>query len=127
VAVPDSCPKTILVIDDDPLFREGLAIILEREGYRVVLAEDGGQAVERLRASPPPDLIILDMMLPVEDGWRLLARRRRDPDLAAIPALVVTAIGVASAEWAADLGASGYLRKPVEIDTLLAEVRRWCG
>ncbi len=118
--------KTILVVEDDAIFGEGLAIILRREGYRVLLATDGREAFDRLHEGPVPDLLLLDMMLPVEDGWRLLERRRIDPVLVSVPVVIVTALGVSSAEWAQDLGACGLLRKPVEVPELLAEVRRCC-
>jgi CheY-like chemotaxis protein len=126
MAAPQASGKTLLVVEDDAILREGLAVILGREGYRVLLAEDGRAALNRLREGPAPDLILLDMMLPVEDGWRLLERRQRDATFAAIPVLIVTALGVSSPEWATALGACGLLRKPVEIPELLAEVRRCC-
>jgi CheY-like chemotaxis protein len=113
-------------VEDDPIFREGLAVILRKEGYQVLLAQNGREALDRLHDGPEPDLVLLDMMLPIEDGWRLMERRRQNPALASIPVLIATALGVGSAQWAASLGACGYLRKPVEIETLLAEVKRCC-
>jgi CheY-like chemotaxis protein len=126
VSAPAAHPKSVLVVEDDAVFREGLAVVLRREGYRVILAEDGREAMDRLHEGPAPDLIVLDMMLPGEDGWRFLERRRQDQTLRGVPVLIVTALGVGSADWAASLGACGYLRKPVDVDVLLAEVRRCC-
>jgi CheY-like chemotaxis protein len=119
-------PKTILVIEDDALFREGLTIILQREGYQVVATVNGREARDKLQDGTHPDLILLDMMLPVEDGWRLLDWRRQKPALASVPVVVVTGIRIGSPEWAASLGACGFLRKPVEVERLLAEVKRCC-
>jgi DNA-binding response OmpR family regulator len=118
--------KTILIVEDDAIFREGLAIILRREGYRVLLAENGREAIDRFHEGPAPNLLLLDMMLPVEDGWRLMERRRHNAVLAAVPVLIVTALGVSSPDWAKGLGACGLLRKPIEIGELLAEVQRCC-
>jgi CheY-like chemotaxis protein len=126
MTAPVERPRTILVVEDDAVFREGLGVILGRQGYHVLTAADGREALARLNEGPRPDLMILDMMLPIEDGWRLLDRRRRDPVLISIPVLIITALGVGSPEWAVSLGACGYLRKPVEIDILLQEVQRCC-
>ena len=75
-----------------------------------------------------PDLILLDMInaLSDSDGWDFLERRKRSSALASIPVLIVTALGVATEEWAADLGAVGLLRKPFDDEPLIAEVGRCC-
>src|SRR3954467_14914254 len=102
--------KTILVIEDDEIQREGMAVILQRAGYVVVLARDGQEGLAYLQASPAPDLILLDMMIPGagSDGWRFLQVKQRAQAWAQawahVPTLITTAIGVASQEWAA-LGA----------------------
>jgi CheY-like chemotaxis protein len=66
-------------------------------------------------------------MTPVFDGWRFLERRRQEAALAAIPVIITTALGVASPEWAASLGAADCLRKPIETEALVQAVRRCCG
>jgi CheY-like chemotaxis protein len=66
------------------------------------------------------------MMLPAEDGWRILERRQQEPALAAAPVVIVTGL-IGTPEWASTLGAAGYLQKPVQANTLLAEVGRWCN
>jgi CheY-like chemotaxis protein len=118
--------KVVLIVDDDRGFRAALAALLRAEGYRAAAVGDGDEAWARLTTGPPPDLVVLDMLLPGIDGWALLARRGADPKLARVPVLVVTALGAASPAWAAELGASGFLRKPVAVEELLAEVRRLC-
>jgi two-component system, chemotaxis family, chemotaxis protein CheY len=118
--------KLILVVEDNEVVREGMAVVLGRFGCRVTLAADSSEALALLRGGLRPHLILLDMLTPGLDGWSFLEQRRRDPALAGIPVLITTALGVASEEWAAALGASGLLRKPVQTELLLHEVRRHC-
>jgi CheY-like chemotaxis protein len=81
--------KSVLVVEDDAATREALTLFLEREGYRVVAAPDGRQALERLRGPVTPDLILLDLSMPVMDGWRFREEQRRDPSLADVPVVLV--------------------------------------
>ncbi len=104
--------KTVLIVEDDAIIREGLAAILERAGYQVIPAAHGREALDRLREGPV-DLIVLDMMLPVLDGWRFLERCRSGQRPLPAPVLVVSGFDEGSLEWAVALGAAGYLRKPV--------------
>jgi CheY-like chemotaxis protein len=119
--------KLILVIEDNEVVREGLAVVLRRFGCAVALAGDSGEALGLLRGGLRPHLILLDMFTPGLDGWGFLDQRRRDPSLASIPVVINTALGVASAEWASALGAAGLLRKPVQTEILIDEVRRCCA
>ena len=64
--------RTLLVVDDNDVAREGLAGVLRRAGYRVLPAANGEEALQLLRAGPPPDLILLDMLMPFLDGWHFL-------------------------------------------------------
>src|SRR5437016_3244497 len=114
--------KTILVVEDDAIQREGLATVLRQHGHDVVAVEDAEEAFDHLRTGQAPDLILLDMMLPRRDGWWFLRQRQRDPGLARIPFVITTALAVASDEWAASLGASGLLRKPIDVERLFALV-----
>jgi CheY-like chemotaxis protein len=118
--------KTILVVEDDEVAREWFVAILAVEGYDAVVAADGAQALDYLRAHPPPDLIVLDMLLPVLDGWRFLEDVRRAERYRHVPILVVTST-ILTREWARDNGCAGLLRKPVRGDELLAEVRHCLG
>jgi two-component system, chemotaxis family, chemotaxis protein CheY len=99
-------------------------VVLRGSGYAVALADEGGKALAWLRGGLRPHLVLLDMITPGRDGWDFLIARRSDPALAAIPVVIHTSLGVASPEWAAGLGASGFLRKPAEAEQLLDEVRR---
>jgi CheY-like chemotaxis protein len=118
--------KSILIVEDNPLQREAMALILCQEGYRVTMAENGREALHQLRSGTKFELVLLDMMLPAQDGWKLLEEKNDDPTLAPIPVVIMTALSVASKEWAFSLGAAGFLRKPVGMETLLKEVRRLC-
>jgi len=118
--------ETILVVEDDAVQREGLAVLLREEGYTVFTAVDGQEALHSLGNDPTPDLILLDMLMPVHDGWRFLKERTWSPRLASIPVVIVTSLGNASLEWAASLGAAGFLRKPFDVEPLLTEIRRCC-
>ncbi len=118
--------KSILVVEDNDIAREGLAVVLRQAGYLVDMEVDGAGALKRLREGPLPDLILLDMLLPGVDGWQFMEQRRRDPRLFSVPVVVTTGLGVAAPDWAASLGACGCLRKPIETDALLREVGRCC-
>jgi CheY-like chemotaxis protein len=113
--------KTVLVVEDNVASREWLAAILCREGYAVIMSSNGQEAVEYLRAGPPPDLILLDMLMPVLDGWHFLNQIQQDGPL--IPVLVTTGT-ILTREWAESHGCCGFLRKPIEPEELLDEVRR---
>jgi CheY-like chemotaxis protein len=117
--------RTILVVEDNDVSREGLAVVLRRAGYRVVPAANGEEALRLLRDGPPPDLILLDMLMPVLDGWHFLNRLREGGPHP--PVIVGTGTGVLSREWASDHGCAGFLRKPIKTEELLDEVRRCLG
>ncbi len=113
--------KSVLVVEDDPIARSGMGFILKRAGYVPVLAQDGGVALDHLRTHPP-DLMLLDMMLPVRDGWAILDELRKEK--LHVPVVIVTGLGISSPDWARSLGAAGLVSKPVEPSVLLAEVER---
>jgi len=115
----------ILVVEDDADIRGALAAVLETSGYRVVEAENGKDALAHLR-DPAVDvcLILLDLFMPVMNGWAFRAEQLRDPALATVPVVVVTADATAPSRG--DLGATEYLTKPVDFDRLLAVVAEHC-
>jgi CheY-like chemotaxis protein len=116
---------TILVVDDDPLIRLTVSGILEDEGYTVVSAGDGLEALAKL-AELQPAVILLDITMPRMDGYAFAAELARRGLRQAVPVIVLTADGRAP-EKAAQLGAEGYLAKPFTLPTLLAEVARVTG
>ena len=118
--------KLILIVEDDSDLAQVLAEVLEAEGYSTAIAANGSEALDYLRSNGShPDLILLDMMMPVMDGWRFREEQRKVPALASIPVLTLTADGDARGK-AASIQAAGYLAKPVKIDSLLNEVERIC-
>ena len=99
----------ILVVEDDGDVREALVQLLEFEGYRVTSATNGRDAIDQLRAGAAPNLILLDLMMPVMDGPQFRAAQLGDPGLAAIPVIVLSAHS-AGREKAAQLGAPAMQR-----------------
>jgi len=119
--------KLILIVEDDLDVSRLVAEILEAEGYHTAIAANGCEALDHLRKnSHHPDLILLDMMMPVMDGWKFREEQRKLPALASIPVVTVTADGDARGK-AASIEAAGYVCKPLQIDSLLDEVERICG
>jgi len=118
--------KTILVVEDNDAAREGVTAVLEGAGYQVVPATDGQEALNLLRSGPAPGLILLDMLLPVLDGWLFLERLQREGPQPR-PPIVITTGTILTREWAKDKGCAGFIRKPVQPEALLDEVRRCLG
>jgi CheY-like chemotaxis protein len=117
--------RRVLVVDDSPFSSGLLAALLRKEGHEVEIAEDGAEALFRLRRGQP-DLILLDLTMPVIDGWEFLRRRAEDPALAAIPVVVLSGMDESLFEAAYALGVRRCLKKPFRADDILAVVRE-CG
>ena len=111
----------VLLVEDDRSIREALLGILQDEGYAVTVAENGRQALDLLRSNASPDLIILDLRMPVMDGWEFRAAQKTESSLAGIPVLAISADGSAKA---AAIDAAAYLRKPLSPEALLDAVSR---
>jgi CheY-like chemotaxis protein len=111
----------ILVVEDDEDAREAMVALLEMKGYQAVPAGNGKEALDYLRRAPVPDLIILDLWMPVMDGWQFRSEQVRDPRLAEIPVIVVTALSDR-----ADVDADEIIIKPVDVDRLLKTVGHYC-
>ena len=119
-------PESVLVVDDDAAIRSALTSMLQDEGFQVSTANDGAQALSYLRAGLRPCAIILDLMMPVMDGWDFRAVQRRDPTLATIPVIVVTAAGFRTDTIRQQLGAVDCVHKPPRPDVLLSAIHRHC-
>ncbi|MGC4119702.1 MAG: response regulator [Myxococcales bacterium] len=115
----------ILVVDDDPDIRETMLFVLEDAGYEVVTAANGAEALECLRKNAAR-LILLDLMMPVMDGWQFRAAQRNDPLIGEIPVVVLTGMGRAAREATA-LKATACLEKPVDLEVLLSVAQQYCG
>jgi serine/threonine protein kinase len=116
----------VLIVEDDPLARENLAIILAGDGYQVAIAANGREALNYLQTNPLPMLILLDLNMPVLDGWQFIQEQRQHPEWAAIPVVVVSAALPEKARAAA-LGAAEFLQKPVEVERLTRTVQHLAG
>jgi CheY-like chemotaxis protein len=119
--VAHAAQEKILLVEDDQAIRETLCTMLEDEGYFVTTAENGRQALEALSSAPAPDLIILDLRMPIMDGWEFRTLQKADPLLAGIPVLAISADGSAKAEA---IDAAGYLHKPFSQEGVVDEVGR---
>ena len=111
----------ILVVEDDEDAREAMVALLQMKGYRAVPAGNGQEALDYLHKAPIPDLIILDLWMPVMDGWQFRSEQVRDPRLANIPVIVVTALSDRD-----DVDANEVIIKPVDVDRLLTTVDQYC-
>lgn len=117
--------EKILLVEDDDDVREPLAELLQDRGYEVVAAVNGRDAMAELKRSPAPCLIILDLMMPVMDGWEFRAQQMADPDLSAIPVVVLSGIADAK-QHAINLKAVDYLAKPIDLGRLYKAVEEHC-
>jgi CheY-like chemotaxis protein len=114
----------ILLIEDDPGLRDTLAEALGERGYEVACASDGREALATLGAPPRPSVILLDLAMPVMDGWTFRAAQRRDPRLASIPTIVLSASLGGDARALDRLAVAETLMKPVDLERLVAAVER---
>jgi CheY-like chemotaxis protein len=118
--------KQILIVDDDPDLGELLGEVLRTQGYRTALARNGREALALLKREHDACLVLLDLMMPVMNGWEFRAEQLRDPSIASIP--VVAFSGDVNVERkAAALGAVTAIRKPVSLRELVTVVERTCG
>lgn len=113
----------ILLVEDNEMNRDMLSRRLERKGFQVVMALDGGQGVE-MATSEKPDLILMDMSLPVLDGWSATQKLKADPNTAPIPVIALTAHAMAGDEQKArEAGCDDYDTKPIELPRLLDKIQ----
>jgi CheY-like chemotaxis protein len=116
--------EPVLVVDDDPDIRECMVALLEMRGLPAVPASDGAEALDLLKAGMRPSLILLDLMMPRMDGWEFRAQQELDPELAAIPTVVVSAAGQHAT---AALHADAIIRKPIDFGQLDRVLDRHCS
>src|SRR5262245_42665914 len=119
-------PRRILLVEDCFSTREQVSMILGCLGYLVSTASNGEEAIEKLRSYACPDLILLDLLMPVMDGWALREELQRNETWATIPVIVLSGAGEA-AGWTESLNGAIFLQKPVETAELLRAVQRCCG
>jgi two-component system response regulator VanR len=115
-------PLSILIVDDQPEILENLALVLESEGYRALMASDGVEALDALR-SHRVDLILADIAMPRMNGYQLYERVRENPEWVTVPFLFLTARAMDSdIRYGKELGVDDYLTKPIEPEDLLATI-----
>ena len=113
----------VLIVDDHEVVRQGLRYMLEqRPDFEVVGEGSDGEEAIALVNDLLPDVVLLDLLMPRVDGWDFLKIRKQDPALRGIPVIVVTGVSIASDEWAQAAGASGCLKKPVDVDELIDRI-----
>ena len=115
---------TILLVEDNDDIREMMAVALELGGYQVLSAPNGRAALEALGESPRPSLILLDLMMPVMNGWEVCQILKADPRFSDIPVVVVSAV---TTEIAERLAGTRLVPKPIDLDHLLDVVDEQCG
>ena len=113
--------SSILIIEDCDEIRVDLAELLRDEGYDVATARHGAEALDLLDAGPAPSVILLDLMMPVMDGWQFRKKQLGKPNLAPIPVVLLTGSNNAQ-QHARDLNAVGCVQKPFDLDQLLNTV-----
>jgi signal transduction histidine kinase len=114
----------MLLVEDDTSIRLALTDMLEDEGFAVTTANNGREALDELRQGPTPDVILLDLMMPVMDGWEFRVEQRSDPMLAGIPLLAMSADLSAKARA---IAADAYVRKPIDFPELLRQLHAIVG
>jgi CheY-like chemotaxis protein len=115
------CP--VLIVEDDDDLREMMAQLLSIEGFDTTTVANGREALEYLHAARKPDVILLDLMMPVMDGWEFRRQQKADPELAPVPVIVLSALDQSRA---AGVDAAAFLKKPLDFDRLLELVRAHC-
>ena len=113
----------ILLVEDDDGAREALSDCLEMEGFSVVSARNGREALEYLHRAARPKVILLDLFMPVMTGWEFRAEQKKDPAIADIPVVVVTAFGSGVTR---QIDATTVLHKPLDLDRLINVIREYC-
>ena len=119
--LPAHCP--VLIVEDDEDLRDMMAQMLTIEGFDAATAANGREALEYLHSTGKPNVILLDLMMPVMDGWEFRRRQKADPELEAVPVIVLSAL---DPPRAATVDADAFLKKPLDFDRLLELVRDHC-
>jgi CheY-like chemotaxis protein len=120
-ALQEQTPN-VLVVDDDPSIRKMMVAALKRDGYKFAEAANGQEALDMMRERRP-DVVLLDLMMPILSGWDVLRERESDPRLRDIPVIIVSATRAPEIANAVDKGICAFLPKPFDIGALAALVR----
>ncbi len=115
----------VLIVDDDAALREALCDTLELQGHQCAAVANGREALNHLRRSKRPCVILLDLMMPQMNGWEFRETQLKNPQFADIPVIIITAHAI-PVDNAETLAAAGYLGKPVHPERLLRAAADWC-
>ena len=124
---PGEAAAKVLLVDDDFAIIDGVSDFLESEGFSVVTASNGIDALNQLRSGLRVDVIVLDVMMPVMDGWDFRAEQLADPSLRGIPVVVISASGFSRETLQRQLSACEVLPKPLDLDGFLRALNTVCG
>ena len=124
---PPKDTATVLLVDDDLSIVDGVTDFLQEEGFKVVSATNGAEALSLLRGGVAPDVILLDVMMPLMDGWDFRATQLADPALRKIPIVVMSACGFAPETIRQQFHAYDVFAKPIELSHFLQALRDVCG
>jgi two-component system, chemotaxis family, chemotaxis protein CheY len=116
----DTSKGEVLIVDDNPELLKTTSVLLQTQGWSAVTAQNGREALDRLKTGHNISLILLDLWMPLMNGWEFLHRQKDDPEIADIPVVVISAIPAASVQ-----GAKTVLKKPVDARALIAMVEHY--
>jgi CheY-like chemotaxis protein len=116
-------PCPVLIVEDDDDLREMMAQLLSLEGFQTAAVANGQEALDYLRHEVAPHLILLDLMMPVMDGWEFRRQQQANPTMAQVPVIVLSALDHVRT---AEVSAEAILKKPLDFDRLLELVRSYC-
>jgi len=114
--------KSILIIEDEDGIREGLGLSLKVGGYHVLVASNGREGLDILSQITPPQLIFLDLMMPVMNGWEFIENIKNNEKLSKIPIVVISAYS----EQVQSIQSQGFLKKPIDLKLLYQTAKEWC-
>src|SRR5262245_9845967 len=115
--------RPVLIVEDDAELRDMMAHLLELEGFQARAVANGAEALRYLDTGDTPNVILLDLMMPVMDGWEFRRRQAANPAVAHVPVIILSALDQARA---ATVSAAAFLKKPLDFDRLLQLVRQYC-
>jgi CheY-like chemotaxis protein len=120
---PPTSQRPVLIVEDDVDLREMMAQLLAIEGFGAATASNGREALDYLARGDRPGVILLDLMMPVMNGWEFRREQKLKPELADVPVIVLSALDPRRAD---DVDAVAFLKKPLDFDRLLQLVRQHC-
>jgi CheY-like chemotaxis protein len=119
--------NTVLVVDDDADVRSAVGELLNEEGFAVCVAENGRVALDLLERGLRPQVVLLDLMMPVMDGWDFRAQQLRSASLRDLPVIIITAAGFSAASMRMQFGDLPFVPKPPDSAVLLSTIKSACG